>query len=64
MNNNIFAAIAVKYDYNKYLKQRSPQLFKSIENFITRLEDEKEENINLVSRAYYAMVNTHLHTLK
>ena len=64
VNNNIFAAIAVKYDYNKYLKQRSPQLFKSIENFITRLEDEKEENINLVSRAYYAMVNTHLHTLK
>ena len=64
VNNNIFAAIAVKYDYNKYLKQRSPQLFKSIENFITRLEDEKEENINLVSRAYYAMVNTHLHTPK
>ena len=42
----------------------SPQLFKSIENFITRLKDEKEENINLVSRAYYVMVNTHFHTLK
>ena len=64
VNNNIFAAIAVKYEYNKYLKQMSPELFKSIENFITTLEDEKEENINLVSRAYYAMVNTHLHTLK
>ena len=64
VNNNIFAAIAVKYEYNKYLKQMSPELFKSIENFITTLEDEKEENINLVSRAYYAMVNTHLHTPK
>ena len=64
VNNNIFAAIAVKYEYNKYLKHMSPELFKSIANFITRLEDEKEENIDLVSRAYYAMVNTHLHTLK
>ncbi|CAH3192487.1 unnamed protein product, partial [Porites evermanni] len=47
VNNNIFAAIAVKYEYNKYLKQMSPELFKSIANFITRLEDEKEENIDL-----------------
>ena len=51
VNNNIFAAIAVKYEYNKYLKQRSPELFKSIENFITKLEDKKEgkdENTDLV----------------
>ena len=51
VNNNIFAAIAVKYEYNKYLKQRSPELFKSIENFITKLEDEKDvkdENTDLV----------------
>ena len=54
VNNNIFAAIAVKYEYNKYLRQMSPKWFKSIENFITRLEDEKEENINLVSSAYCA----------
>ena len=52
VNNNIFAAIAVKYGYNKYLRQMSPKWFKSIENFITRLDDEKEEN--LVSRAYCA----------
>ena len=51
VNNNIFAAIAVKYDYNKYLRQMSPKWFKSIENFITRLDDEKEENV--VSRAYW-----------
>ena len=51
VNNNIFAAIAVKYEYNKYLRQMSPKWFKSIENFITRLDDEKEENV--VSRAYW-----------
>ena len=54
VNNNIFAAIAVKYEFNKYLRQMSPKWFKSIENFITRLEDEKEENINLVSSTYFA----------
>ncbi|CAH3040736.1 unnamed protein product [Porites lobata] len=47
VNNNIFAAIAVKYEYNKYLRQMSPKWFKSIENFITRLDDEKEENVGI-----------------
>lgn len=43
VNNNIFAAIAVKNEYHKYLKQMSPQWFKTVENFITRLDDEAEE---------------------
>ncbi|XP_068738102.1 endoribonuclease Dicer-like [Montipora capricornis] len=43
VNNNIFAAIAVKHDYNKYLKQMSLQWFKTIENFITRVEHKAEE---------------------
>lgn len=43
VNNNIFAIIAVENGYNKYLKEMSPLLFKIIENFITRVEDEKEE---------------------
>lgn len=43
VNNNIFATIAVKNDYHKYLKQMSPQWFKTVENFINRLEDEAEE---------------------
>ena len=43
VNNNIFATIAVQYKYNKYLKQMSPRWFKTIENFITRVEDENEE---------------------
>ena len=43
VNNNIFATIAVKNDYHKYLKQMSPQWFKTVENFINRLDDEAEE---------------------
>ena len=43
VNNNIFATIAVQHKYNKYLKQMSPRWFKTIENFITRVEDENEE---------------------
>lgn len=43
VNNNIFATIAVKNDYHKYLKQMSPQWFKNVENFINRLEDEAAE---------------------
>lgn len=43
LNNNIFATIAVKYKYNKYLKQMSPMWFKTIKDFITKVEDETEE---------------------
>ena len=43
VNNNIFAAIAVKNEYHKYLKQMSPRWFKTVENFINRLDDEAEE---------------------
>ena len=43
VNNNIFAAIAVKNEYHKYLKQMSPKWFKTVENFINRLDDEEEE---------------------
>ena len=50
VNNNIFATIAVKYEYNKYLKEMSPDWFRSIDKFITRLEDKKEENTNPVGR--------------
>ena len=50
VNNNIFATIAVQYEYNKYLKEMSPDWFRSIDNFITRLEDKKEENTNPVGR--------------
>ena len=50
VNNNILATIAVQYEYNKYLKEMSPDWFRSIDNFITRMVDKKEENTNLVGR--------------
>ena len=40
VNNNIFATIAVKFQYHKFLKQMSPQWFKTIEKFIKRVEEE------------------------
>ena len=43
VNNNIIATIAVKYKYNRYLKQMSPMWFKTIKNFVTKVEDETEE---------------------
>ena len=43
VNNNIFAVISVKKDFHKYLKEMSPTLFKTIENFITFVDDENEE---------------------
>ena len=56
VNNNIFAIIAVKNDFNKYLKEMSPTLFKTIEKFITFVDDENEErkenHYNEVRRAF------------
>jgi endoribonuclease Dicer len=49
VNNNIFAKIAVEYDYNKYLKQTSPEWFKKIGDFVQRLEDDEEEGKPKVS---------------
>ena len=43
VNNNIFAVIAVKNNFNKYLKQMSPTLFKTIEKFVTFMDEENEE---------------------
>ena len=43
VNNNIFATIAVKYGYHKYLKHLSPKLFQTVKNFIDKVEDEAEE---------------------
>ena len=53
VNNNIFATIAVKYKYNKYLKQMSPMWFKTIKDFITKVEDEtKERGQDHVSKTF------------
>ena len=43
VNNNIFATLAVKHSYHKYLKHMSPKWFQTVKNFIDRVEDEAEE---------------------
>ena len=50
VNNNIFATIAVNNDFHKYLKHMSPQWFKTVGNFINRVEDEAEERKATVGR--------------
>ena len=46
VNNNIFAALAVKWDFHKYFKAISPVLFNVIEKFVAR-QKEKEDEIDL-----------------
>lgn len=43
VNNNIFAKIAVKHSYHKYLKYTSPEWFKKINDFVLQLEDDRKE---------------------
>ncbi|KAF3844364.1 hypothetical protein F7725_007527 [Dissostichus mawsoni] len=49
VNNTIFASLAVKYDYHKYFKAISPELFHVIDDFLRRSEEdeEKEEDIEV-----------------
>ncbi|KAK3092704.1 hypothetical protein FSP39_006212 [Pinctada imbricata] len=46
VNNNIFAALAVKWDFHKYFKAISPPLFHVIEKFVAR-QKEREDEIDL-----------------
>ena len=46
VNNNIFAALAVKWEFHKYFKAISPQLFNVIEKFVAR-QKEKHDEISL-----------------
>ena len=39
VNNNIFAVIAVNNDYHRYLKELSPDLFTTIENFVKGVKE-------------------------
>jgi endoribonuclease Dicer len=41
VNNSFFASIAVKFNFHKYLKVLSPDLFRAIEHFVKRFEDDK-----------------------
>lgn len=42
VNNTIFASLAVKYDYHKYFKAVSPELFHVIDDFV-QFQMEKNE---------------------
>lgn len=42
VNNTIFASLAVKYDYHKYFKAISPELFHVIDDFV-QFQLEKNE---------------------
>ena len=46
VNNNIFAALAVKWDFHKYFKAVSPQLFHVIDKFVS-WQKERNDEINL-----------------
>ena len=46
VNNNIFAVLAVKWDFHKYFKAISPALFNVIEKFVAR-QKENEDEIDL-----------------
>ena len=46
VNNNIFARLAVKWDFHKYFKAVSPQLFQVIEKFVT-WQKEKGDDVSL-----------------
>ena len=46
VNNNIFAALAVKWNFHKYFKAISPQLFNVIDKFVS-WQKERNDEINL-----------------
>ncbi|CAH1790780.1 unnamed protein product [Owenia fusiformis] len=50
VNNNIFAALAVKWDYYKYFKAVSPELFNVINRFV---ESQKEKNDEICFDEYF-----------
>ena len=43
VNNNIFAALAVKWDFHKYFMFVSPQLFAVIDKFVARQKSVNDE---------------------
>ncbi|XP_064622182.1 endoribonuclease Dicer-like isoform X2 [Lineus longissimus] len=47
VNNNIFAALAVKWDFHKFFKAVSPHLFHVIQKFVEWQKDKKNDEINL-----------------
>ncbi|XP_012942349.1 endoribonuclease Dicer [Aplysia californica] len=47
VNNNIFAALAVKWGFHKYFKAISPSLFSVIDKFVKRQKEKNEDDIDI-----------------
>ena len=61
VNNTIFASLAVKYDYHKYFKAISPELFHVIDDFV-QFQLEKNEMQGMDSEVGgRACAHTHVH---
>lgn len=57
VNNTIFASLAVKYDYHKYFKAISPELFHVIDDFV-QFQLEKNEMQGMDSEVSTASAKT------
>lgn len=62
VNNNIFAALAVKWDFHKYFKAMSPPLFNVVEKFVLR-QKEKEDEIDAEDDEVGFKTHTHTHLI-
>ena len=63
VNNNIFAALAVKWNFHKYFKAISPVLFSVIEKFVARQKD-KEDEIDLEDEEVNIGGTDEVHTMQ
>ena len=55
VNNNIFASLAVKWNFHKYFKAVSPQLFHVIEKFVL-WQNEHEEDVIFDDEVYCCFI--------
>ncbi|CAG5135844.1 unnamed protein product, partial [Candidula unifasciata] len=47
VNNNIFAALAVKWGFHRYFKAISPSLFQVIDKFVKRQKEKNQDDIDI-----------------
>lgn len=60
VNNTIFASLAVKYDYHKYFKAVSPELFHVIDDFVQfQLEKNEMQGMDSEVSSFGACLTRH-----
>lgn len=52
VNNNIFAALAVKWGFHCYFKAISPSLFAVIDRFVTKQKEKNNDEIDFDEEVY------------